>query len=616
MSVNRTEKRDFPQNPPRQTTDLPQLIFSDAAFKQLRRDLIHTLGMEMAADFLFRFGWNCGKNESAKHSAIPFREGISAVAPTVCEVDLEHRTVHLEGIWKYSEEALDYSEHFGPSRRPVCATLTGYLSAYLTRLLGLPIYVKETSCAAMGNDCCQWTAKTAEEWKRKEGADISKADLSVYKETWEHTYSRLKKERDNFYKSIRVHQKLTKELINHCSLQSIADIVHEITGIPVLIENEHFDLLKFSGILPEQAESLSSGLKQWFANWRTVHINAMEIKETIHELQNQKSTVHFRVNHQHSRLITPILLNNRIKGYVSFVDQEQAFTDIDYMILEQAASACTLYLLNEQSAAEAEKRIHGLFFEELLSNRLSKEEAVKRGHYFGINLEKRYYIIVMSHSAANHRNEEVNDNLINIISQHFKKEGRHFLICQKEGNIVILYSCCHDRKDEKQIKKLCAHLQNLVRAAYPHVQFRFGISAGSEKIENVTNHYDEAVTALKITSSNNEIFSYQSLGIAGVLFKLGKKSAIEQYISSVLGKLLDYDLKKNGEFTKTLYYFLNNGGNLYQTTTDLSISLSGLRYRLEKIEQILGMDLRAPHTSHQLFLALQALLVLGKLNLD
>ena len=75
-------------------------------------------------------------------------------------------------------------------------------------------------------------------------------------------------------------------------------------------------------------------------------------------------------------------------------------------------------------------------------------------------------------------------------------------------------------------------------------------------------------------------------------------------------------MKKNGEFTKTLYYFLNNGGNLYQTTTDLGISLSGLRYRLEKIEQILGMDLRAPHTSHQLFLALQAMLVLGKLNLD
>ncbi|BCJ88260.1 helix-turn-helix domain-containing protein [Effusibacillus dendaii] len=52
---------------------------------------------------------------------------------------------------------------------------------------------------------------------------------------------------------------------------------------------------------------------------------------------------------------------------------------------------------------------------------------------------------------------------------------------------------------------------------------------------------------------------------------------------------------------QALYVFLVNGGNLEQTANDLSLSMSGLRYRIQKIETLIGQELRNPIVNYQLF---------------
>jgi len=73
---------------------------------------------------------------------------------------------------------------------------------------------------------------------------------------------------------------------------------------------------------------------------------------------------------------------------------------------------------------------------------------------------------------------------------------------------------------------------------------------------------------------------------------------------------------KRKDALKTLYVFLANGGNLEQTAMDLSLSVSGLRYRIRKIEEVLQKDLRDPVEHHQLLLSLQALILTGELHLE
>ena len=58
-----------------------------------------------------------------------------------------------------------------------------------------------------------------------------------------------------------------------------------------------------------------------------------------------------------------------------------------------------------------------------------------------------------------------------------------------------------------------------------------------------------------------------------------------------------------------------NGGKLQQTMDDLSLSMSGLTYRVNKIEKMIRKDLRDPSQSYQLLLILDSLIALGELDL-
>ncbi len=66
---------------------------------------------------------------------------------------------------------------------------------------------------------------------------------------------------------------------------------------------------------------------------------------------------------------------------------------------------------------------------------------------------------------------------------------------------------------------------------------------------------------------------------------------------------------------KTLYFFLVNGGNLEITADELSLSISGLRYRIYKNEKLLQKDIRNPVITCELLMAIQGLILLGDLEI-
>ena len=71
---------------------------------------------------------------------------------------------------------------------------------------------------------------------------------------------------------------------------------------------------------------------------------------------------------------------------------------------------------------------------------------------------------------------------------------------------------------------------------------------------------------------------------------------------------------KRDELLKTMYVFLLNGGNLQQSISDLSLSMSGLMYRVSKIEKLLNKELRNPIVAYELLLMLDALKILGDIE--
>ncbi len=163
------------------------LLLDAVALGLLRKLLIDTLGEAGAHGLLARFGFAHGwRTAEALHTAFPWDDEdewrhaggrlhtlqglVVAVAP---EGDPSPAPKPLgDSIWLDSYEAEQHLVQVGQSDRPVCWTLTGFASGYLSRVWGREIFALETRCRGKGDAVCRVLARPREQWGDEIAAEL------------------------------------------------------------------------------------------------------------------------------------------------------------------------------------------------------------------------------------------------------------------------------------------------------------------------------------------------------------------------------------------------------------------------------------------------------------
>lgn len=603
------------------------ILLSSSAFGTFRKDLIENIGMDRMKGFLIRYGRDLGvkdaKNVLAMNLSsveesiimgpdIHMIKGFTGVNTTMLKVeylpDKTVKSIHMEGIWYNSYEAEDYVSRLGS---PGCYTLVGYASGYLSAICNHIVIVKELTCEGMGHKECRWVGKSLDLWDG-EVYDFLRyyEDTPIVKEL-EITYEKLLEERNNLSRISNIHKKLTEEIINGNDLQSIAHIVYETTGIPLIIEDVNFRAFAYSGLTPQFFKEANEDFKDYIQkNKKPVHDpNVTPNGSFLHSTSINASC--------HSRLITPIFIRGKISGYCSFISQKvKEYPEFDLVTLERIASVCSLYLLNEKTSLESAERMKGHFLERILQGQFSsKQDILNHGSYINFDLEQPFYIVILKYQNQHGYFENemlIYEEIIETTLQYFKNKMWNVLMCQRGNNIVLLVQT--ESLANLDISALCNGVIEHLAHIFRKYTFQIGVSSKGEQIDRSIDYYDEAIVALRMSMpSTKKVVLFESLGIVGLLINNKNESAIKKAARQLLGPLYSTDCNKNPELIKTLYIFLSNGGNLEQTANELCLSMSGLRYRIHKIETLLEQELRNPAFNYQLYLMLQALLVIGEI---
>jgi DNA-binding NtrC family response regulator len=156
------------------------VILSAAAMGLLRKELIDTLGLETTRRLMLRFGYADGYHDSVslrdrskwttpleglRAGAVLHRlEGIVRAEITKVEHDATSGRFEEEVFWHDSYAAEQHLHHYGKSDVPVCWSLAGYASGYVSACLGQEIYFRETECLAQGAAKCMVVGKDAASW--------------------------------------------------------------------------------------------------------------------------------------------------------------------------------------------------------------------------------------------------------------------------------------------------------------------------------------------------------------------------------------------------------------------------------------------------------------------
>jgi DNA-binding NtrC family response regulator len=156
------------------------VLLSAAAMGLLRKELIDTLGFETARRLFLRFGYADGyhdavslRDRSAWANALEgLRAGIvlhrleGIVRAEIVQLEHDATSGHFqeEVLWHDSYVAEQHVNHYGKSSAPVCWSLVGYTSGYVSACLGQEIYFRERECLAQGVARCTVVGKDAESW--------------------------------------------------------------------------------------------------------------------------------------------------------------------------------------------------------------------------------------------------------------------------------------------------------------------------------------------------------------------------------------------------------------------------------------------------------------------
>jgi two-component system response regulator HydG len=90
-----------------------------------------------------------------------------------------------------SYEAEQHLLHFGRSDSPVCWTICGLMSGYVSQTTGKEIYVLEDRCLGQGHAACHILGRTREEWGEERAEELTFFDGERLKESLEVSLSQV-----------------------------------------------------------------------------------------------------------------------------------------------------------------------------------------------------------------------------------------------------------------------------------------------------------------------------------------------------------------------------------------------------------------------------------------
>ena len=174
------------------------VILSAAAMGLMRKELVDTLGLETARRVLLRFGFADGYHDAVNLRArsnwsspvdglragamLHTLEGIVRADVRRVEYDDETGRFEEEVRWHDSYEAEQHVHHYGKSSAPVCWSLVGYSSGFVSACLGKEIYFREITCAGQGERHCSAIGRDVNSWGAEAEsirADFQAASLSA-----------------------------------------------------------------------------------------------------------------------------------------------------------------------------------------------------------------------------------------------------------------------------------------------------------------------------------------------------------------------------------------------------------------------------------------------------
>lgn len=293
---------------------------------------------------------------------------------------------------------------------------------------------------------------------------------------------------------------------------------------------------------------------------------------------------------------------------------KNTLTEFEKTIIDYALEIALIQIEKEISIAKLKENYLNDFIYDILNKNVnSKEELLTRSKLFDIDIYTSYFVLIfdiddykysiIKNPQENVKLEEIKRKMFENIIKYFNLVNKNILYYKKSDSLVLIL-----KKDmNNNFENLEISINKIKKNINKNFDFTFTVGIGTVRLDimDINESYLQAMDCIKIgriLQKNDGIFKYEDIEFFKILNTTITSTKTPNFINDML-KIIKYDKEKDTTYFETLTFLIENNWSLKQTSKKQFLHYNTVKYRFEKIEEILNKDLNNPNTRFLLELA-------------
>lgn len=152
--------------------------------------------------------------------------------------------------------------------------------------------------------------------------------------------------------------------------------------------------------------------------------------------------------------------------------------------------------------------------------------------------------------------------------------------------IVILVENSLDK-----IKELANNV--LYKKFGTNFSLHIGIGSNKENLNNIEANFQKALSVYNMSVTNNEkVLFYDDLGVYKIFLSVSDNKILKDFFYDTLGNIVEYDKSTNNNYYEFIEQYIDNDASIQKITETLFVHRNTIHYKIKKIKELTGLDLR------------------------
>jgi sugar diacid utilization regulator len=318
-------------------------------------------------------------------------------------------------------------------------------------------------------------------------------------------------------------------------------------------------------------------------------------------------------------------------GYLWFDLEDGRLRPEDVVLLYWARRVLEAELGKERIRLETELGVRGDFVDDLVSGHYgSVELLLQRARYLGADLSEGALVMVVDiddfarylerRRPKEPAIQELKRRLADAVRLQTRQHFSNFLLGPRSDNVILFLGPAEGEEPDELLEKaqlLARGVQRYVKGLLPDLTVSVGIGGYKRDPAQLREAYSEAGVALEIGHRIHGLSSVSTFGETGtykLLFRvlLENPEELEAFYGETLEPVVLYDSRYGTELVQTLITYLGNDASTVRTAGDLFAHRHTIRYRLDRVGELTGLDVDKSADRERLTLGIKAMQLLGR----